>query len=171
MSLEYSLVTRQIRWAQLHLGYQEAGMEPKPDRVGTQYCVALNGTYTQESISGYPICLPPEGERRQKGREGGKERNSRTTTLLECRQADQRRRLRITSCVKSKLWSLRWWHLLFLAKVQIQTHSNKVRRVVCLGTWHFCGFPKTSTLACSFSYISMHPIIFPPTMTDAGNWD
>ena len=72
MSVEYSLMTRQIRWAQLHLGYQEAGREPEPDRVGTQYCVALNGTYTQESISGYPICLPQKGKEDKKGGRVGK---------------------------------------------------------------------------------------------------
>jgi hypothetical protein len=48
MSVEYSLMTRQIRWAQLHLGYQEAGREPEPDRVGTRHYITLIGKYTQE---------------------------------------------------------------------------------------------------------------------------
>ena len=70
MSVEYSLMTRQIRWAQLHLGYQEAGREPEPDRVGTRHYITLIGTYTQE----FPGIQSVSKRERQKGREGGKER-------------------------------------------------------------------------------------------------
>jgi hypothetical protein len=41
----------------VHFGYQEAGREPKPDRVGIQHYITLISTYTQKSISGYSICL------------------------------------------------------------------------------------------------------------------